>query len=937
MNRIQFRMLYRQFLLGIIDLELLAPQGDTARLLGQFAALLVTVSFWILLPAVIVTGSPPPELALLVTWTAEHFVIATTMLVVGLFAVLSWESMFPDRRDVMVLGPLPIPARTLCAAKVAAVATALSLTVLCLNLFPGVAAPFAFATALTMPPPGYDPALPPLSVADLKPVLDRDMTAAGDLGKEAGIAVGVVKRGERRVFTYGTAKPDSLFEIGSITKTFTALLLAQMAAHGSVQLDQPVRELLPPGIAAKPPGDEITLLDLATHHSGLPGMPDNFKPADMRDPFADYHAANLYAYVSKRGVGRRRSPPFFYSNLGFGLLGQALAHRADTTYANLVKQEITGPLGMQDTLISLSVEQRERLLPGHSGNGKHEPVHALNLDALAGAGAIRSTAGDMLTYLEAQLHPEKAGALAPALVESHKLRAEVSDGRRIALAWIYEQDSGIYQHSGATAGYTAYAFFYPKNDFAGIALINTGPNLVLGPEQLGDYIRQRLAGEPAVSLAPPVVSGKGGAWNWIRSFAAYWITLLAAGIFLLCLVLTIQGLAQLLPRQIFLRVSAFLQMACFSLFLIVYFLQPPFAGLDTLVENQGLLPWLPSYWFFAMFQALNGPSPTVLIPLAQRAWMALVFAICGAAAAYLICYCRTLRKIAEEPDILPGRRRLRWLPRFGNSLQTAVGQFAVRTLFRSRQHRVILSFYLGMALGLAIFISKAPVLRQSKDLWYQLNAPLLVASILMICGAVAGARIVFSLPLELRANWIFRVMPPARVQECLAASRRALYGLAAVPVWMAMAAFFFSIWDWRTAAGHVVVLGLLAVIVGELSLYGFHKIPFTCSYLPGKSYVHMAVLFLAGLIFLINKGAELERRALEDSTSYAAMIAILATAAVAARWRTSLRAAGDEALQFEDEPEPAIFQLGLHRDGVLIAGPSTSLPASRPGKLPAPE
>ena len=857
MTKLQFRILYREFLFRMVDLELLAPQGDISKLLGQFAALLVIVSFWILLPAAGVAGSPPSELALIFTWTAEHFLIATTMLVVGLFAVLSWESMFPDRRDVLVLAPLPVRARTLFLAKVAAVATALSITVLSLNVFPGLAAPFAFSTALAMPPPKYDPAMAPVRAADLQAVLDRDMAAAREpgtgalvLGPDAGIAIGVVDHGVRRVFTYGKAQPDSIFEVGSITKTFTGLVLARMVAQGKARFNEPVRELLPAGIVARPPGDEITLLDLATQHSGLPAMPDNFKPPDMRNPYADYHAVHLYAYMAKHGVARPAHPRFFYSNLGLGLLGQALAHRAGTTYAELVKQEVTGPLGMRDTAVALSTEQRERVIQGHSGNGDHKPVHAWDLDALAGAGGLRSTAGDMLRYLEAQLHPEESGALTAALAESHKLRADVAPGRRIALAWFYEDSPGIYQHNGGTAGYTSYAFFHPKGDYAAIVLLNTGPNLALGPDQLGEHIRQRLGGEPAVSLARPVVSGKGGLWNGLRSFAAYWITLFAAGTFLLCFVLSVQGLAQLLPRQIFLRVSSFLQLACFCLFLTVYFLQPPFAGAGALVENQGLLPWLPSYWFFGLFQALNGPLPPMLAPLAERAWIGLAISVCGGAAAYLICYFRTLRKIAEQPDILPGSRRLHWLPRFGNSLETAVGQFCVRTLFRSRQHRVILSFYLGIALGLAIFISKAPVLRQQQsatDVWYQLNAPLLVASALMMSSAVVGARVVFSMPLELRANWIFRVMPPPGVPRCLAASRRALYGLAVTPVWAVLAALFFWIWPWRAAAGHLLVLGLLGMIVAELCLHGFQKIPFTCSYLPGKSYFHMAVLVICGV------------------------------------------------------------------------------------------
>ncbi len=701
-----------------------------------------------------------------------------------------------------------------------------------------------------------------------------------------------------------------------------------MAAQKKVSLDEPVRELLPQGTVAKPKGNEITLLDLATQHSGLPGMPDNFNPADKTNPYADYGAAKLYAYIAKRGVARPAHPSYLYSNLGLGLLGQALANRAGVTYPSLLKQEITGPLGMRDTVVWLSPEEWERLIQGHSGNPPHKPVHVWDLDALAGAGGIRSTAGDMLTYLEAQLNPRRFPTLAAALAESHRLRAGVGDDRRIALAWFHHASSGVFEHSGATEGYTSYAFFHPQGGYAAVVLINTGPNLILNPEQVGEHIRQRLTGEPAVSLAKWLNAGRAGLVNTLRSFAAYWITLFAGGAFVFCCVLTVQGIAQLLPRQIFLRVSPFLQLVCFCLLLTVYFLQAPFAGPEVLLNNRGLLSWLPSYWFFGLFQALNGPLPFMLAPWAQRAWMGLPISVCGAAGAYTICYFRTLHKIAEQPDILPASRRLRWLPRFGNSPETAIGQFAVRTLLRSRQHRVILIFYLGTALGLGIFISKAPVFGQhvgsSGEVWYQANAPLLVSSILMMCAAAMGTRVVFSMPLELRANWIFRIVPVPGVPECVAATRRAIYGLALMPVLTAMAALFFSIWPWRAAAAQLVIVGLIGIIVTELSLVGFQKIPFTCSYLPGRSYFHMAVLAFIGFAYRLNKGAAFERSVLENSARFVALVAVLAIAAGAIRWRTAMRARSQEAaVQFADEPEPAILGLGLqHRDGVLPMEPS---------------
>ena len=372
----------------------------------------------------------------------------------------------------------------------------------------------ATAAAAPVQPPSYDPALPPVSAADLESVLDKDLAEAlrsGQLapGTGAGVSIAVVEHGVRRVFSYGAAKPDSIFEIGSITKTFTGLILSQLVEQGKVRFDEPVRELLPPGTVSKPAGDEITLLDLATQHSGLPPMPDNFKPADSANPYADYHAANLYEFVGKHGVAKPAAPGFVYSNLGFGLLGQALAVRSGVSYPALLKEQVADPLGLKDTAVSLTPDQLARFIPGHSGD--HRPAHAWDLDAMAGAGAIRSTAGDMLTYLEANLHPEAlkpagsspaAATLSAALTQQHELRADASGGNRIALAWLYQSESGNYWHNGATGGYSSYAFFNPKGDYAAVVLFNTtiGKNGSFA-DRLGLHIGQRLAGKPAISLA----------------------------------------------------------------------------------------------------------------------------------------------------------------------------------------------------------------------------------------------------------------------------------------------------------------------------------------------------------------------------------------------------------------------------------------------------
>jgi len=361
---------------------------------------------------------------------------------------------------------------------------------------------------------GNDKALPPVAVSDLQAVLDKDIAAAlksGELAPStgAGVSIAVVEHGVTRIFSYGAAKPDSIYEIGSITKTFTGLVLSQMVEQGEVRLDEPVRELLPASTVGKPDGSEITLVDLATQHSGLPRTPDNLHPADPANPFADYRPADLYAYLARHTVAKLAQAEFLYSNLGFGLLGQALSNRAGVPYAVLLEQEVTGPLGLGDTGVSLSPEQQARFIPGYSSD--HRPARAWDFDALAGAGAIRSSAPDMLVYLQANLHPDSlnlaagpsAATLPAALIQSHQLRAD-RPGGRIALAWFFQPVTGDYLHEGETPGYSSYAFFNPKGDFAVVVLSNTGANLRTETSfagRLAQHIEQRLAGESAISLA----------------------------------------------------------------------------------------------------------------------------------------------------------------------------------------------------------------------------------------------------------------------------------------------------------------------------------------------------------------------------------------------------------------------------------------------------
>lgn len=366
-------------------------------------------------------------------------------------------------------------------------------------------------------PPKMLPAQPPVALANLKQVLDQELAPVlsnGVLAKSTagGLVIGVIDHGQRRIFAYGTARPDSIFEIGSVTKSFTALLLAQLVEQKRVTLDEPVRELLPPGTVAKPQGPEIRLVDLVTQHSGLPRMPDNFNPADPNNPYADYDGTKLSAFISKHGVALPTDAKFLYSNVGFGLLGFALARRAGISYGDLVRSEITGPLAMNDTVIALSPEQQKRFIQGHSPS--NAPAHPWDLTALAGAGALRSDANDLLALVEAELHPDhlkssgknsSEGATLPAAIAmTHLLRADVSPQMKVGMGWLYTEETHMYWHDGGTGGYTSFVFFQPDQDHGVVVLYNRddiGASTMPFTDRVAAFVGARLSGKPAVSLS----------------------------------------------------------------------------------------------------------------------------------------------------------------------------------------------------------------------------------------------------------------------------------------------------------------------------------------------------------------------------------------------------------------------------------------------------
>jgi hypothetical protein len=549
----QFRVLYRVFLLRVIDLELLSADGDTAKLLGQFAAVFAGISFLFAAPLFILSGNMP----LPMLWTAEHLLIATTMTIVGLFSVLSWDSLMPDRRDVLVLGPLPIRTTTLFSTKLAATTAALGLVIVSLNIFTGLTWPLYFA------------------------------------------------------------------------------------------------------------------------------------------------AAN-------------------------------------------------------------------------------------------------------------------------------------------------------------------------------------------------------------------------GVWSTVRSLTAYGSTVVLAGIFTYCLVLILQGATmQLLPRQVYLRLSPALQVAACCLFVGLYFLEPSLESRQALAapENNALLRWLPAYWFLGLFQQLNGSMSGEFASLAHRAWLGLVIAMCAALGVALAAYFRMLPKLVEQPDLIPSVRRSVWWPAAVNTTQVAIFLFSARTLLRSRQHRLVVSFYVGVG-GAAVLaytrlaLGEGPVLHGLGAT--QMRGTVMSATIMLMCVAVAAVRIVFSLPISLRANWIFRMTEQMETARYVAVVRRTLLMMSVIPVWLGLASVLFFLWPPALAAKHLLALALLGGCLVEGALLGFQKVPFTCSFLPGKANVHIA--FWISVLLLVpisNVAAHFERSLLDTSPGSILLILALGGILWAARRRNAVLAAAAGRLRFEELATQDVISLEL--------------------------
>jgi len=325
-------------------------------------------------------------------------------------------------------------------------------------------------------------------------------------GLNPSIVAGIVDSNGMHFFSFGTktingesVNEHTIYEIGSITKTFTGTLLAELVVEGILDLDDPVNKYLPED-AQLPErnGEQITLGQLSDHTSSLPRMPSNFNPANPGDPYIDYDTVLLYEFLASVELTRDIGSQYEYSDLAQGLLGQILANETGKTYEELMIEKIAGPLEMTETKITLDANMQGHLAVGHSGGAE---VENWNFLAIAGAGAIRSSTHDMLRYIAANL-----GLISSDLEMAFNLtqypRHDKAGGEYVGLGWhIRPRDDGdILWHNGGTGGYRTFSGFIKEENRGIIVMTNSTESI----DDLGIHLLD--SSSPLVEVLPRVAT-----------------------------------------------------------------------------------------------------------------------------------------------------------------------------------------------------------------------------------------------------------------------------------------------------------------------------------------------------------------------------------------------------------------------------------------------
>ncbi len=309
-------------------------------------------------------------------------------------------------------------------------------------------------------------------------------------GITPSIAIAIIDKNGIHYFTFGLTSETgkevnehTIYEIGSISKVFTGILLAQQVLDGDLKLDDKINDYLPADVKVPVMGEqEITFGNLTDHTSGLPRMPDNFYPANPYNPYADYTVDQMYEFISSYQPVRTVGTEYEYSNLAQGLLGHLLAENKNTSYENLMIGTIADPLGMYETKIEFDQRMKDNLALGHSGG---QVVENWDIPTLAGAGAIRSSNSDMAKFISANLGNSESTVTA-AMELSHEIRHDKAGNMQVAMGWHIKkgEDGDVFWHNGGTGGYRTFVGFVKETDKGVVLLTNSSA----GADDIGFHL-----------------------------------------------------------------------------------------------------------------------------------------------------------------------------------------------------------------------------------------------------------------------------------------------------------------------------------------------------------------------------------------------------------------------------------------------------------------
>lgn len=311
-----------------------------------------------------------------------------------------------------------------------------------------------------------------------------------EYGNSPSYAIGIIDKNGARYYNFGTktlggaaVDEHSIYEIGSISKVFTGILLALQVVNGKMKLDDPIKKYLPAEVKVpQRGGKEITLGHLSDHTSALPRLPGNMAPANSNNPYADYTVKQLYDFISGYELTRDIGAEYEYSNLAQGLLGHILASQSGVSYEELMIKTIATPLGMKETKITFDEAMKRNLAMGHSDGAQ---VENWDIPTLAGAGAIRSSTADMLKFLAANAGLTRT-TLRKAMDLSHQVRHDKAGSNRVGLGWHVAKgkNGDVIWHNGGTGGYRTFAGFVKESGMGVVVLTNSGE----GADDIGFHL-----------------------------------------------------------------------------------------------------------------------------------------------------------------------------------------------------------------------------------------------------------------------------------------------------------------------------------------------------------------------------------------------------------------------------------------------------------------